>query len=217
MPYKLVCFDFDHTLTRGKTAAEHVSDLLGCSSDVDNAENMFRNGLMSTSEFTDAIAHTFIGRTIEEIDSHMLTIPLISEIPLTVAWLKARGIRVVINTVGFRDLMVSLGKKYGFDSVSGAQLTKNNGYFTGEVDAYFPLGDKIQFARNQARMVGAKLSEVIAVGDGLSDLPLFQNVGRSVAFNAPDDVSKATDAATHGTSCASLLPIFKAFLGEPTR
>ena len=216
MPYKLVCFDFDHTLTQGKTAAEHISDLLGCSADVDDAEDMFRNGLMTTSEFTDAMAHTFAGRTIDEIENHMLSIPLVSEISSTVTWLKAKGLRVVINTVGFRDLLVPIGKHYGFDSVSGAQLGKNNGRFTGEVDAYFPLEDKIKFARDQAVMVGAQLSEVIAVGDGLSDLPLFQNVGRSIAFNAPDEVSKTTHAVAHGASCAPLLPVFEAFLGETT-
>lgn len=216
MPYKLVCFDFDHTLTQGKTAAEHVSDLLGCSADVDNAEDMFRNGRMTTSEFTDAMAHTFAGRTIDEIENHMLSIPLVSEISSTVTWLKARGLRVVINTVGFRDLLVPIGKHYGFDCVSGAQLEQSNGCFTGEVDAYFPLEDKIKFARDQAAIVGARLSEVIAVGDGLSDLPLFQNVGRSIAFNAPDEVSKTTHAVINGTSCAPLLPVFDAFLGETT-
>lgn len=214
MRYKLICFDFDHTLTRGTTAAEHISTLLGCRADVEEAEQRFRAGKMTTWQFTDAMAANFQNRRIEEIESCMRSIPLIEDIAEMVDWLKAHGVRVVINTVGFRDLMHPLGEQFDFDDVSGVRLTQVNGRFTGGVDSYFPLENKVHFARNQAAQVGADLSSVIAIGDGLSDLPMFRSVGYSIAFNAPEEVRAKTDAAAEGPSCKALRPRIETILKE---
>lgn len=204
MRYKLVCFDFDHTLTVGVSAAEHVASFLNCEDDMAEAEWAFKEGHLTTQGFTDRFAGNFRGHHQIAVANHMHDIPLISDIPDTVRWLKSLGIRVVINTVGFRDIIAPIGATLGFDAVSGAGLSSLNGKFDGGVTTYFPLKEKINFAKQEASLVGASLSEVIAIGDGLSDLPLFQSVGYSVASNAPDKVSAVSSASTKGTSCNAL-------------
>ncbi|MFV0643299.1 MAG: HAD family hydrolase [Sphingomonadaceae bacterium] len=214
MRYKLVCFDFDHTLSIGKTAAEHASELLACGSEIAAAEHAFRVGELTTWQFTDLMAMKFRDCTPETLSIHMTSMPVVSGIADTVKWLKARGLRVVINTVGFRDLMLPIGEAFGFDAVSGVRLTTQNGRFTGAVSRYFPLEDKIGFARDEAAQVGAGLDHVIAIGDGLSDLPLFQNVRRTVAFNAPPSVEAQAHFAVCGQSTGILHPVFETILSE---
>ncbi|MEO1702607.1 MAG: HAD-IB family phosphatase [Pseudomonadota bacterium] len=217
MKYKLVCFDFDHTLTRELSAAEHASSFLGCQEDMACAEQEFRSGKLTTQQFTDRFAGVFSGHTTGDVAAHMHHIPLVSEIAEIVTWIKSQGARVVINTVGFRDLIVPLGAQFGFEAVSGVRLCTRDGRFDGGVEAYFKLEDKIAFASHEASNVGGSLSEVIAIGDGLSDVPLFQSVGRSIAFNASPDVNAMADASAAGGSCNALMPALQSFFSEGVR
>lgn len=212
MQYKLVCFDFDHTLTVGVSAAEHVATFLDCIDDMAAAEREFREGRLTTQGFTNRFAGNFQGHDQDAIADHMLDIPLISDISNTVQWLKSLGLRVVINTVGFRDIIAPVGTSLGFDAVSGAGLSSAGGKYDGGVTAYFPLEAKITFAQQQAKIADCDLSQAIAVGDGLSDLPLFHSVGYSVAFNAPSDVNAQSAAAASGHSCSAIRRVIEPLL-----
>lgn len=204
MRYRLVSFDFDHTLTLGATAAEHMARFVGAEAAVAAAEAAFRAGRMTTDQFTDATADLLAGHDVAAVETHMRTIPLIGGVADLVAWLHARGLRVIVNTVGYADLVAPVAAALGFDGVSGAGLERDGDRFTGRVTRYFRLEDKIAFAEHHAARAGGDLSTVIAVGDGLSDVPLFAAVGGSIAFNADERTAAAATCATSGTDCTAL-------------
>lgn len=212
MHYKIASFDFDHTLTVGVAAAEHLACYLGVEQEIGEAETAFHRGEMSTTAFTNATAKFLAGQDVTEIQSYIFTIPLVSGIKELVSQLKQCGLRVVVNTVGYRNILVPLVDHLGFDDVSGVLLEQDDSLFTGNVVSYFPLEKKIKFAEDQANLVGGDLSSVIAVGDGISDIPLFSVVGGSIAFNANPKINMLATLATSGESCDSLHRAFEKLL-----
>ena len=214
LKFRLVSFDFDHTLTKGVTAAEHLADFLGVRSQVDEFEQLFRSGEMTTSEFTDATAHLLAGQRVDEITDHLEAIPMVSGVSKLVSWLRRQNIRVVLNTIGYRDVIVPLASELGFHDVSGVELEHDNFEFSGRVNSYFPLENKIAFAQRQVHAAGGQLKDVIAVGDGLSDIPLFNAVGASIAFNADEYTEKVSTLSAMGETCEELYYAFNALLGN---
>lgn len=103
---------------------------------------------------------------------------------------------------------MTLASKLGFHEVSGVELEHDNFEFTGRVNSYFPLEDKIVFALQQARAAGGELDDVIAVGDGLSDIPLFQASGASIAFNADEKTKSMSTLSINGDTCDNLYEAF---------
>lgn len=59
---------------------------------------------------------------------------------------------------------------------------------------YFDEHDKLRFVEDWCAQNGFSMSQVAAVGDSRSDVPLFSRVGLSIALNATPD---ARMAATH--------------------
>lgn len=204
MPYRVVSFDFDHTLTAGFTAIEHLASFLGIEKQIIEVEAEFRAGRLDTYGFSDRTAGLFRGAGQHAVAEHMRTIPLVDGIPEMVRQLKERGLRVIINTVGYRPLLEALGGQLGVDEVSGVTLHVEETVFSGKVIAYFPLAEKVVFARQQAAKVGGTLADVIAVGDGLSDVPLFDAVGASIAFNADAATRARATLSAEGTNCEDL-------------
>ena len=87
-----------------------------------------------------------------------------------------------------------LQKRYGFAAVSGTEMQVTNGVLSGTVTRYFDEHDKLRFVEDWCAQNGFSMSQVAAVGDSRSDVPLFSRVGLSIALNATPD---ARMAATH--------------------
>ncbi|GGK22278.1 HAD family hydrolase [Salinarimonas ramus] len=211
MRYKVVSLDFDHTLTDGVTAIEHYAAAVGRLDLVRVAEAEFRAGTLTTREFSDRTAHIFAGAGRADVDAVAGRIALLSGVDELVRELTSRGLVVVVNSVGYRALLHTFQRRTGCRDVSGVDLVLDGDTYTGAVERYFALEDKIAFAANAAGSIGCSLEEVVAVGDGLSDMQLFAAVGRSIAFNA-DPVTKASaDVSVDG---GDVSPLRTALLDE---
>lgn len=205
MTYKLVSLDFDHTLTRGVTAAEHLASLLGIQEIIARAEAALKSGELDTYGFTNCTAHFLTGIDVSCVLKHMRKIPLIGGVRRLISALKAQGLRVILNTIGYRSILTGIAEELEIDAVSGVEFEIRDARFTGKVISYFPLEEKITFARDHVARAGGTLSNVIAIGDGASDRPLFQAVGTSIAFNADEATEKLASLAVRGEDCRPLL------------
>lgn len=76
----------------------------------------------------------------------------------------------------------ALADLWGFTRVRGADLEVDDatGLFTGRVSRHCEPEDKVTFVAEQCQRLGVGLDQVVAIGDGRSDLPLFHSVGFSV-------------------------------------
>ena len=72
--------------------------------------------------------------------------------------------------------------------------------FTGRVNRHFEPADKVGYAQELCARLGAGLDQVVAVGDGFTDIPLFEAVGFSVALNATDAARSVAPVAVDSES-----------------
>jgi phosphoserine phosphatase len=87
-----------------------------------------------------------------------------------------------------------LRERYGFAAVSGTEMEAIDGVLSGTVARYFDEHDKVRFVEDWCAQNGFSMSQVAAVGDSRSDVPLFRRAGTSIALNATPD---AREAATY--------------------
>jgi phosphoserine phosphatase len=75
--------------------------------------------------------------------------------------------------------------RFGFSAVSGTVMhVDGDGLLAGRVARYFEPEDKVAFVRDYCESHDLSMNQVVAIGDGRSDLPMFDAVGFSVGLNA---------------------------------
>lgn len=183
---------------------EHLARFHGAEAAVAQAEADFRAGIIDTHQFTDRTAMLLLGLQTETIERYMQSLPLVAGCAELIREMKGLGLRVILNTIGYRPLLTSVVRRLGVEAVSGVELVEAEGAITGVVARYFPLQEKIAFAERHAVEMGGGLGDVIAVGDGLSDIPLFEAVGASIAFNADPVTESQATVAARGRDCNEL-------------
>jgi phosphoserine phosphatase len=87
-----------------------------------------------------------------------------------------------------------LRDRYGIAAVSGTEMQVNDGVLSGTVSRYFDEHDKVRFVEEWCTQNRFSMSQVAAIGDSRSDIPLFRRAGMSIALNATPD---ARAAAAH--------------------
>lgn len=81
-----------------------------------------------------------------------------------------------------------------------------DGVLSGVVGRYCDEHDKARFVEEWCAQNGHSMSEVAAIGDSRSDVPLFRRAGMSIALNATAD---ARVVATHGLDTEDLRDVLQ--------
>lgn len=94
-----------------------------------------------------------------------------------------------------------------------------SGKYTGNVAPTFEEFLKRGYAVRVAREMGIPLARCATVGDSRSDLPLFESVGFSVAFNASAAARDAATIAVGSTDLWAVVPALQQWIsaGTPAR
>lgn len=203
---KLVSFDFDMTLTKHRSAMQHFSHQHNIVDEVAELEREFVAGRMNTSQFSDASASFFTGLSHQNIADMMQDLVLIDDCLATINHIRKLGIKVIICSVGYRALIKPIAARLGIDQYSGVNLAENNQIYSGKLVSYFSEYNKITFAQKYALQNGIELEQVLAVGDSATDVPLFNVVGKAIAFNANDVAQKHAHHIVDGQSLQAILP-----------
>ena len=192
--YPVVVFDLDGTLLRRTTVSLLLAEYLGHTETFDELERSFAAGEISNRAIADASARCYAGRTTSEIRSVLAAASWIDGIDETVRTLAETGTHVLLATITWRLAAELLQERHGFTSVSGTELQITNGVVGDVVSRYFDEHDKVRFVEDWCAQNGYSMSQVAAIGDSRSDVPLFRRVGLSIALNATSD---ARAVATH--------------------
>ena len=111
--------------------------------------------------------------------------PCIDDIHEGVEHLASRGVDALLCTVTWTFAAQCVADQFGFSAVSGTVMhVDGDGVLAGRVARYFEPEDKVAFFREYCESRELSMHEVVAIGDGQSDLPMFDAVGFSVALNA---------------------------------
>lgn len=190
----VVVFDLDGTLLRGTTVSLLLARWLGRESDIAELERRFQAHEISNSVVADTSAAWLAGKHTADVWRVLVNGDWISGMTETFQRLADTGSSVLLATITWRFAAEMLRKQYAFVAVSGTEMQVTNGGLSGRVTRYFDEHDKVRFVESWCAENGFSMSDVAAVGDSRSDVPLFRRAGMSVALNATPDARKA---ATH--------------------
>ncbi len=105
----------------------------------------------------------------------------------TLQTLTAARVSILLGTITWRFAGEMLRQHHDFAAVSGTQMQADDGVLSGTVSRYFDEHDKVRFVEDWCAQNGYSMSQVAAIGDSRSDVPLFRRVGMSIALNATSD------------------------------
>ncbi|WP_411277169.1 HAD family hydrolase [Gaiella sp.] len=213
-PWRLVVSDMDGTLVTGTTACTHLGAWIGHAA-IEDLEERFVRGGISDREVAEDYAPFYKGIALADAVEVMSRISSIDDIGLGVAMLRQRSVEAFIATVSWSFAARALADLWGFSQVCGAdlELARASGLFTGRVSRHFEPEEKVAFVAEHCRRAGIGMEQVVAIGDGRSDLPLFKAVGFSVALNASSDARAAASIAVEEASFLAALHAVPDLLG----
>jgi phosphoserine phosphatase len=195
-PVRVVCFDLDGTLVHGTSTSQHLSDRLGHGSLIRELEKQYDRGSLSAQAFAEAEARFYSGLSLADVSELLIDVPLIGGLSETIEALREQGIAVILGTLAWSFAAQIIGDRFGLAAASGVVMGLDaDGKLSGRVDSHFDELDKVAFVRTYSDLRGVPMSQVVAVGDARSDVPLFGAVGYSVALNATPSARAAASTS----------------------
>lgn len=180
MPLRLVSLDLDGTLIH-PAIFNVVADALGFGEPLQHSYREYVAGRMSLE---DAFHHDYkylVGREVAAMHEVLrASKDWTPGIPDAVARLKDAGLRVVVTTDQPRFLAETT-KWWGVEDVVCTEAEVRHGRVTGEVHPSFAKWPNLERHLKARRIDPA---EVVHVGNGTNDIPVFEKVGFSVGVRA---------------------------------
>jgi phosphoserine phosphatase len=192
--YPVVVFDLDGTLLRGTSVSVMLAEWLGRTREIAELERAFHAHEISNSVVADVSAAWFAGQHTADVWHVLAEGPWIAGMADTLQALTASGASILLGTITWRFAAEMLREPHGFAAISGTEMQAADGVLSGVISRYFDEHDKARFVEEWCEQRGFAMSQVAAVGDSRSDVPLFHRAGLSIALNATHD---AREAATH--------------------
>jgi phosphoserine phosphatase len=200
-PWAVVAVDLDGTVIHGTTASLHLADWIGHRSVIEDLERRFAGGEIASADVADGDAPHYRGRSIAEVADVMAVVPCIDDVRVGVEELASRGVDALLCSVAWTFAAQCVAERFGFSAVSGTVMhVEGDGRLAGRVARYFEPEDKVVFLEEYCERRGLDMEQVVAIGDGRSDIPMFAASGFSVALNASPAARAAASASVDSRS-----------------
>jgi phosphoserine phosphatase len=208
-----VFFDVDGTLVPRTSSSQYIASFLGHLEVLRRAEDAYAEGRMDNRQVSLLDAAGWRGRTPDQITDLLAELPLVTGIHEVVSWCREQDVTPYLATLAWEPVGRFLCKQFGFAGASGPRLAIRDGVYTGNVEQHFDEFDKRDFAIRKAADMGLPASACAAVGDSRSDLPLFADVGFSIAFNASKALRAVATACVSGPDLQAVIEPLERWLG----
>jgi phosphoserine phosphatase len=192
--FPVVVFDLDGTLLHGTTVSLLLAEWLGQAAEIVELERAFHAHEISNRVVADTSAGWLAGKSTAEAWRVLTNGHWIDGMAETFRALDAVGVSLLLSTITWSFAAEMLRDRFGFAAVSGTEMQASNGVLSGTVSRYFDEHDKVRFVEEWCAKNRFSMSQVAAIGDSRSDVPLFRRAGMSIALNATPD---ARAAAAH--------------------
>jgi len=206
--FKLVVFDLDGTLTRERSIWEYIHIRLGKWYGFAEAyQKQFLAGRISYEEFCEQDARVWKGMTVDELLEIVKTVSFHPGADELIAYLKQRGLKLSVVSSGLSLLSDWVHQKYGFDFSVSNHLLQQDGVLNGKVKIQVYYDQKGEWVKKILERFRVKPEEVIALGDSVGDIDMFQMVGFSVAFNSScADLDRIASVCVRSQNLADVIP-----------
>ncbi|WP_346885875.1 HAD family phosphatase [Clostridium sp. UBA4395] len=208
---KLVCFDLDDTLIREIHSVMLPCILNGKEKEHSLIQEQEEKGLLDYISADYLRSELLLGLEERKIAQSFLEIakPL-KNIKSVVEALHEQNIKCIVITVGPKQVAKVVCDIWGFDYYYGSDYEVVEGVFTGKILNYIGAEQKIECLQDFCSNNRIKPEECIAVGDGSTDIPIFQYCGGSIAINSS---LKVQQNALYAVDTDDLTDILK-YIGE---
>lgn len=191
---RLVCFDLDDTLTQEIHSVMLLCMLHGRLEQLMEIEKLENDGTLHWIEADYQKTALIKGLPVEKLhEGFIKNLKPLRNISQTVRCLKERGIQAIVITAGPAQVASVAKDLWDFDASYGSEYEVMDGVFTGRILEHIGDKGKISCLQHYCHMHNLLPNECIAVGDGTTDIPLFEYCDKSIAINASDiAIQKAT-------------------------
>lgn len=189
---KLACFDLDDTLIREIHSVMLPCILNGKEREHSLIQEQEDQGVINYISADYLRAELLLGLEERDIAESFLKIakPL-KNIKSVVEALHKQNIKCIVITVGPKQVAKVVCDIWGFDDYYGSDYEVIDGIFTGKILNYIGAEQKIECLQDFCKNNSIRPDECIAVGDGSTDIPIFEYCEKSIAINSSPKVQKS--------------------------
>jgi phosphoserine phosphatase len=213
MKPKLICFDFDGTLTT-ENSWYKLNTAMGILPEQDyHLFSKYVKGEITYSEWLNLIETQYRDNglaTIEVISETLEGLFLKTDAEYTISELQKRNYKIIIISGGFDIAIMSAARRLHVQNwVAGTYINFDN---TGKFTHFTTQGDEANSKLSQLTKICTKekisLNDCVCIGDGGNMIKLFEKTGNGICFaNGTDEVKSF--AKHQIESLSDLLHIFK--------
>ena len=168
-PARLAAFDLDGTLLRGDTVLEAIARPLGRLDRTRQFETLTR--LEDIRAAREEVATWYKSHSFAELCIYLESMRLAPGVEQGLGLLKRRGVKIALVSITWEFAVEWWARKLGADFYVGTALSHD-----GAISHFWP-DDKPVWLAELAERLRTPLSDVAAVGDTVSDLPMLRIVG----------------------------------------
>lgn len=203
--FKVACFDMDGTLIQGTTSNLFFAKLLNVEKEVIELEDKLKKGDITSDIFMVAVSEIMDKLTVDYIIDRFDLLPIIDGIHQTLQFLRKANIVPILVTTSNIIFAECFKEKYGFEKVFGTIHEISPDRYIGVGKTVCSSKHKILHVQELVQSLDGTMSQVIAIGDSFSDLPLFSEVGCSIAFNYDEVLESKADIYVRSNNIFSII------------
>ncbi len=206
--YKLVIFDLDGTLTSERSIWEYIHMKLGkWYGYAEEYQRQFLQGKISYRQFCELDAHVWKGMRVDQLRDIVRAVPFNPGVDELTSLLKGVGLRLTLVSSGLSLLSEWVEEKYGFDYAVSNRLLHEDDLLTGEVEIKVHYDRKAEWVQSIRDIFRVRSHEIIAIGDSIGDMEMFEMAGYSISFNSSSNkLDQIADVVIKGNDLSHIIP-----------
>lgn len=212
MSKRIVALDMDGTLIRNTDSLLLLCDIWGVDR---NAAFAGIEARMLAGEITWIEADYEIARLIkglalstlaEEFDRRVRIVDGLAEF---MEFLRQRGIVTVLLSAGTDCVVQIMAQRFGFDYAFSSAFEVVDGKLTGEILSHIGKVGKVDCLESVCGPLEVPVESCVMVGDGVSDIPIFHALPRTIALNATDELKQYAKHMLDSDDIRALIPLLE--------
>ena len=215
MALRAVFFDLDGTLKLYRDPYHYIHKHLGFPDKTRQFAAMFKRGEIDSDEWIRRDVALWRGLHRSRMVDIVRQIPYTPEAKETVRELKTRGLTIAIVSTGLQIHADVVKAELGLDYAIANEVVFEGEMATGEAIIHVHEADKARVVSHIMDIENVSPDECLAVGDGESDIGMFETCRIGVAIHPMSDrVRRAADIVFENTYLGNLLPAACALVPE---
>ena len=202
---KLVCFDLDDTLIREIHSVMYLSILNDRLEELKEIEYHEAQGVYDWMQADYLKAELAKGLHIKKLQENFeVILKPIKNIRSVMQMLHEQYIQTILITAGPVQVARVACEAWGLDAYRGSKYECVNDRFTGKILRHLGNRGKVEALEKYCLEYNINPNECMAIGDGATDIPLFEYCGASIGLNCSAIVA---DKATYSIKTENLTDI----------